>query len=112
MDNRTSSISGSDTVAAPERQEMSPHSGALDAAPIAAELFGWVGPGVANVADKDSDQSVDIAAAMLKGVLGDASGAEPAAAQGKGVLFEEAVRAFLECRLRELDPSRDWNVER
>ena len=104
---------------------------------LARRVLRWVRPGVANIADKDSTQSVAIAASLLEAVLSTATPREGAvsllaplssateevyvatsdpattqAAQTAGRNFEDEVCDYARAELRRLAPDVGWTVER
>jgi len=82
---------------------------------IARRLLCYVRPGIANVADKDSKQSVDIAEKMIRLLWRELPGnAEEVVrpAQTRGASLEDEVKEYLTEKLSTLDPTRAWTVTR
>lgn len=81
----------------------------MPALPFVPRLFGWRA-GLPNIADRSSVVSVAIARHMFEalGVVENSA----LTGQGAGTLLEVYVRDFIAERLPQLDPSREWLVQR
>jgi hypothetical protein len=74
-----------------------------------ASLFGWREKGTPNVSDADSNASVNIATAVME-ALGVPPGTVVVGDSGK--LLENGVKGWLQEKLTELAPNRNWVVDR